>query len=318
MSEDGAISEETLRFVLSPIQTSHFYLPTRKELNDPSEGLLDNKIMSQVHGFLTSVIGFGERQDLTRDLTKRANEITDSINSTGVFSLTTDPTDELMWAHYANSHCGIAVEYDLEKLTRFAPGSLLHQFPITYSQKPPSIGLNDIEPNKLMKNMLGYKSKRWTYECEYRVLVDNVNGTFPHDYHAIKSITFGIRVEESIRQEIIELTKHKVPAFYEIKDNHKNYGFVQVPISKNELPVSTTKLEDTNWDEFIGHLDPDIQPTLKKKIINMCRKDNHFKKFLSVAISTIKPDSVCFQYYLHHGHKILPGQDLMKEYTSLS
>ncbi len=318
LADDGEISEETLRYVLYPIQTSHFYLPTRKELNDPSEGLLDNNIMSQVNSFLTGVTGFGERQDLTKQIILNAKAIPTSINSTGIFSLTKNPTDELMWAHYANGHCGIAIEYDLEGLTRFAPNTHLHHFPIIYAQTPPSIGINDIEASKLMRNMLGYKSIGWTYESEYRVLVDNVNGTFPHDYQAIKSITFGIKLKSSIRKKIIALTKHRVPTFYEIKTDGRSYGFQQVLMESNVLPKPTSCIDEINWEELIGHLGIDIQPIIKSSIIGRCRKDIHFKEFVSVDMSTNKPNHVFFQYKVHHEHKILSGQNLVKEYISLS
>jgi len=36
----------------------------------------------------------------------------------GIFSLSKKYDDELLWAHYANSHKGFCIEYDLEILLK--------------------------------------------------------------------------------------------------------------------------------------------------------------------------------------------------------
>ncbi len=69
----------------------------------------------------------------------------------GVFSLSTSssglPDNELMWAHYANSHKGFCIEYDIEKLydSEKLPFNVNKFDSITYSDTPPTVTFEDIK-----------------------------------------------------------------------------------------------------------------------------------------------------------------------------
>ncbi|MEX9996432.1 DUF2971 domain-containing protein, partial [Providencia vermicola] len=52
-------------------------------------------------------------------------------------------TDELLWAHYADSHNGFCIEYDLDKLCEFEDARY-SIFDVIYQNKPPIINVDDI------------------------------------------------------------------------------------------------------------------------------------------------------------------------------
>lgn len=78
----------------------------------------------------------------------------------------------LMWAHYANNHRGMCVEYELleiNKQLKFTP------VPIIYSEERVcfnSLNLSEIEKDttKIFIESLTSKSPEWNYEKEWRTV----------------------------------------------------------------------------------------------------------------------------------------------------
>jgi hypothetical protein len=212
---NGEIDKISLEYVIQPISESYYYLPTRKQLNDPSEGTYVSQIQEELSGYLKGVSAIGERNGLSSSIYSLLNQIDKSTDNSGVFSLSKEPIDELMWAHYSNAHKGIVIEYDLDLLIRFSARNYLHKFYVKYSDKPPEFVIKNIQ-DKLIKYtqiLLGNKSLTWKYESEFRILMENINGKIPHDYRAVKSITFGLLTSDKVKQQIFELTKHKVQSY---------------------------------------------------------------------------------------------------------
>ena len=79
----------------------------------------------------------------------------------------------LMWAHYANNHCGFCVEYDMVKIVeKYCIGLI----PIMYSDKRVTLKSFDIKNMhkdmfKLFIKSASSKSKEWNYEKEWRILL---------------------------------------------------------------------------------------------------------------------------------------------------
>ncbi len=81
----------------------------------------------------------------------------------------------LMWAHYANNHCGMCVEYELleiNKQLKFTP------VPIIYSEERvcfDSLNTSTIERDttKIFVENLTTKSPEWSYEKEWRIIRDD-------------------------------------------------------------------------------------------------------------------------------------------------
>lgn len=81
--------------------------------------------------------------------------------------------DPVLWAHYADSHCGVAFEFD-----HLIDPETLHK--VQYSDKRPVMDANRLHrPDELneyllplLKQMIFQKASSWSYESEYRVHID--------------------------------------------------------------------------------------------------------------------------------------------------
>lgn len=107
------------------------------------------------------------------------NEMNKVLDGYLFYCLTDNPTNNLMWSHYANSHNGFCIEWD---------GEQLKPEKVTYEEKLPSLDVLDF-----IESTLGFRSREklgiqawkalkvklieWEYEQEYRF---NLGKNFKH------------------------------------------------------------------------------------------------------------------------------------------
>ncbi len=118
------------------------------------------------------------------------------------------PESQLMWAHYGDSHKGVAVEVDFEFLRRADPASGYFPVCVTYAESL----LNErnrrtIDSEDLPLFIATYKHRVWSYEDEVRVVIETESfdkGHFkfvPGDRYAdvnfnplgIRKVVFGLK-----------------------------------------------------------------------------------------------------------------------------
>ena len=127
--------------------------------------------------------GIREGSPIWRDLLKTCRQQIRTFQSSydilksrmGISCLSESDDSLLMWAHYANNHCGICVEYELLEINRqlgFSP------VPIIYSDD--RVCVHTLDPNTLEKDIQGIfiesltsKSPEWSYEKEWRIIRDD-------------------------------------------------------------------------------------------------------------------------------------------------
>ena len=88
------------------------------------------------------------------------------------FELIKPQEDILMWGHYTNSHSGLRITFDINKIKL----DFLQLVKIEYEKKRTQIDLNDIfiDKNKVYEKLtksLTEKCELWCYEHEYRLLI---------------------------------------------------------------------------------------------------------------------------------------------------
>lgn len=116
--------------------------------------------------------------------------------SAGVYSLIkpldneTFPCSELMWAHYADSHKGFCIEYDLDILCQhYGDGfNVISELNVQYQANRPDIS-PDGDIDDALHSIFGIKSKAWEYENEYRIVFGSA-GLKPVPKNAVKAIYF--------------------------------------------------------------------------------------------------------------------------------
>lgn len=142
-----------------------------------------------------------------------AKEMWDSYR---IYCVTTDPTNNLMWGHYANCHKGFCIEWD---------ASIMPAAKINYSTSLPKFNFFDF-----MKSQYGLISKRgfesivevlfktkldeWAYEKEYRFTITDRKPIIRQDFDDfslmefepswMKSVIFGCKMSEETKRFIVE------------------------------------------------------------------------------------------------------------------
>lgn len=225
---------------ISLLKQGKLYAPTIEKLNDPTEGLLEPQLLDQLKVFGTA----------SQKVIESFEALVEKQSTIGIYSLSTSVSDELLWAHYANSHRGFCIEYDLERLVDLYinDGSSI-QFAnimkIDYQLTPPVVTIGDIGHDKsalFMKKLIGTKSKRWEYEDEIRVLFEKDGENF-FDYRAIKSVTFGLRAEKELIQNFIETFPIVVDVYVATLSGTYDIGRSKVGRTSHQLPLKIASTE---------------------------------------------------------------------------
>jgi hypothetical protein len=210
---------------LASIKNNLFFAPKYDLLNDPCETLVCTDIFvkqAKTFSFL-----FGKEKEIENIANAVHNLFHIRKKTLGIYSLSKTYVDELLWAHYANSHKGFCIEYDLDKLLSCNKSFGLYSFDIEYSKKPPQYTINDINKNSnehIVKKIAGHKSIRWEYEQEYRIITDFF-GNHPYDFDAVKGIYFGLNMPEQQKKDIMATLEGRGINFYQIKQIQKTYQF---------------------------------------------------------------------------------------------
>ncbi|WP_177409238.1 DUF2971 domain-containing protein [Pseudomonas sp. Irchel s3h9] len=155
-------------------------------------------------------------RDLTPALHSRFKE--EMEKKVGILCLTETPDDLLMWAHYACSHEGFVIEFDTESAffnqRRSQKDDFRHLKPVQYSTVRPPLTFDNGNITAMLT-----KSEHWSYEREWRMMVDLSDSTNTLSFHGktyhlfefppscITSVILGARMPEAIRAGFLELIK---------------------------------------------------------------------------------------------------------------
>ena len=239
------------------------YLPQLSELNDPFEGSLlcdEGKVgdfyvsnnLDELMGYIEEELD-GEDYDENhfKDLGKLClkSQSYDKLSEirrvlTGeiyVICLSGRKDITSLWAHYADNHRGICIEYDLvnTKTEIFKnlcfPIEYLEDYDLTkdvkYSFNKKSFNLNlKIKPLLL-------KAKDWSYEEEWRIIFDDsIKDFYPYEpyikFLKPQKVYMGMNISEKDEKLIKNICKIKeIPLFKAIKDKDKyKFDFDEVDI----------------------------------------------------------------------------------------
>lgn len=230
-----AADETTFERDLCSLKEDYFWASTREQLNDPFEGMFGtDRLTNQIKLIDESLASKSESLVGLFDGVKAVIEdVLAFVDKSGIFSLSKNPTEELLWAHYGNSHQGFCIEYDLDKLMSLEPEQYSH-LDVLYKKAPPHIELIDLVPRttekKILQKMLGTKSLAWNYEREVRVIT-TVLGKQQYDFRAVKSVYFGHRMEDSKQLKIMEELAGRGITYYKIELDKNSYCLKYAPIS---------------------------------------------------------------------------------------
>lgn len=150
------------------------------------------------------------------------------VNETiGIFCLSQEPDNLLLWSYYANSHKGFCIGFDYEKLKR----SINHTNPrlvkegkgflqieqVIYSQSYPRINPETFDTVQKFILPLKTKSHHWSHEKEYRIIFTHgPNHRLNFNDNIYSRIILGANSDSKLKNSIIEILKRmktKIPLF---------------------------------------------------------------------------------------------------------
>ena len=204
--------DKALRF----LKSMQLYFATASEFNDPYDCNLELVNDSTEEDWLRFFQGTGLMQPAECKLHARRmmfhpdegiRYIEDAIRrqqkKTGILCLTTKNNDNLMWAHYADSHQGICIQYDILQ------DPVPFFFPKKVDYDTHTIRFNYIKDQAPATEALFHKHSDWAYEEEYRIVKISTHGLCPVSPLAVREIIFGCKMLPEDRQEIIDLCRNK-------------------------------------------------------------------------------------------------------------
>lgn len=119
----------------------------------------------------------------------------------GLYCLTKGNDNILMWSHYAKNHEGYCLEFEATDSTPLFGESQQ----VLYAKDFPVVDFFNTPHDEQVDLIFLTKFIGWQYEEEYRV-IDHKAGAGLHSYNPelLRSVTFGMRMPESSRQQIRE------------------------------------------------------------------------------------------------------------------
>lgn len=158
----GSTNKKDFERDLRTLEKNSFWSSTSDNLNDPCETITSADKFIKQTDFITKRFGIKSEED-KKFLHESYENVLSFDKKMGIYSLSQTYIDELLWAHYGESHKGFCIEYDFNLLINSYSLNNAYHFPIKYSNKPPSIGVLDVALNKnngMINKMGGFKSKR--------------------------------------------------------------------------------------------------------------------------------------------------------------
>lgn len=157
----------------------------------------------------------------------------------------------LMWSHYADSHKGFCVEYDMEKVSQIYRDFL---FPVIYQDQcydftemaimldnsyyraMKAIEILNIDTNYCLKDVtnniyvpLLVKAKEWSYEKEWRIVVTDIKFGLNEHFIDFSNVISGVYIganSDSVNNidKIIKWAKHKNINIYKMETEMDRYA----------------------------------------------------------------------------------------------
>jgi hypothetical protein len=194
-------SLDGLEFVLDIVLYERLYCSLYTNLNDPFEGMF----ISIVNSFRSMRPGPPRPPHAIPVKEKKYKSIDDlpiDLSNTRICSLSSDCNDVRLWAHYADSQRGIAIQIKFSD-----SDSKLHE--VYYSETFPEFEHRNFNTLNI-NDILTRKTKHWQYESEYRIINHE---EFYSINDKISAIFLGPRIEDKRKELILKIVSGNIPVY---------------------------------------------------------------------------------------------------------
>ena len=159
-----------------------------------------------------------------------------------------------MWSHYSNNHKGFCVKYSLNiDDSKYKDAISCGLFPVIYTSKIPKISPRELIKLRysekelvLSKSILKTtmktlitKSKFWSYEKEWRLIVSNenmeilTNNTIP--FPNVESIYMGYKIQEGLRIALVKFAELNGVSVFQAKQNNEKFELYFYPVTSKSI-----------------------------------------------------------------------------------
>lgn len=216
---------------LDSLKNNYLFASTINNLNDPYELVIDTGMVKHELKLIQPLTK--KDIDFDSNMNNLLSDLKLAKKSQGIFSMSKDWNNELLWSHYAESNSGFCIEYDSDILTN----SIKHQkylVKVKYTNFSPTLSFLKIysrsDDKYLVQTLNGIKSKSWKYEKEYRIIFD-YSDKFYYDPSSIKSITFGVNCSYDNILKIKNNLPNKDILLYKLVIPEKFFKLIRLPLS---------------------------------------------------------------------------------------
>lgn len=293
---------------LISLSLNQIYAPTYDRLNDPFEGMMDILEDYKTLEYFKSING-NDNLRIAYDV------IIEELKNVGVYSLSKNEKNEILWSLYGNGHEGFVIGYDVDKLLQDINFNIVSPLAnivsVGYEAYPKGLlRWRDLPYNGLnLSNAIGIKSKSWEYENEVRIIFEQ-NGITEYNYQAVSRIIFGMRAAESDIGKTMKLLKGR------------NYRYQRIVKKESSFELDLEELPDVcdngliyrqnlaKFDESLISAENIEYGNLKtladiKKVINSIRELPNITEIISVNFDSEKSPEI-LNIFCNHNHKNLP------------
>lgn len=240
---------------IDALAENKIWIPYPEDLNDPAEGIVNDDAFHIILDVLENAFNVHNSVENVR---KQYNHFIGKLKTSGVYSLSREICNELMWAYYANGHNGYAVIFDSDAFIKSydeVPFGSVFRFDVKYVEKVPVVDPSKFrdQANKTIELFLGRKSKAWQHEKETRFIFNHGRSLHEIDYRIIKGIVFGYKMPEEDRRYIMEKLAGRNLSYYEMKLNRNTYQFHKEKVEDHykDAPQYKTIQIDYNLDAIL-------------------------------------------------------------------
>jgi hypothetical protein len=212
---------------LSALESSKLWAAIPETFNDPFEFRLNKT--NTAKGFEKLRIDKPQLSHLNDEeiVVSICDQFESEIRKMGVVCYSKDSENILMWAHYANDHYGMCLEFTLDNDKTFSDAAI---YEVDYLEDYPEIDVENIWHKDGLAKILYTKSKVWEKEDELRIILVDGNSLVDYPkYSKLTGIIFGYRTP--INQ--IDLIKNI------LKDKNINFKKMKLADSKFKIESSS-------------------------------------------------------------------------------
>ena len=262
--------------VISLLTDDLMFLPKIEDLNDPFEcnifydlDILFDNLIDNLDKFI-DYSDFIDENTTEEDLLNISKFLKDSLkelfeeifykfeykfkNQLSIICFTEDNCINPMWAHYADNHKGVCIEYDFKNISNLMFKNLC--FPIEYVEKLDNtlelsaLFDDNIETSSIWILRLALrKSYDWKYEKEWRIIVsqfikdslykNNYENLYFDEYYSNKhyikfikpkSLYLGLDIDLNDEKMLIDICKFRGIRVYKMKKDKSGYNLKSEPI----------------------------------------------------------------------------------------